>query len=84
MTTPKKRITHPPKRRHRYRGINVIDPHSERSPFEQVDTSDIKQTRPVELDILIGNEWRYFHTSYEKAQRFIRFAPHRGYLIHPL
>ncbi|MGR5096977.1 hypothetical protein ACPV5O_26810 [Vibrio maritimus] len=84
MTTPKKRVNRTLKHKQRHRGINVIDPQSERSRFEQINISNIKQSRTVELEILIDNEWRRFQTSFAKAKRLIHFTHHRGYLITPI
>lgn len=61
-----------------------IAPLSERSRFEHTDVSSMPAKQMVELDMLIGNEWRHWRLSAEKARAYIKDRSHRGYLITPI
>lgn len=84
MTSPKPSPKPRQYKKRQRRQHERIDPLSERSRFDHTDVSSLPAKQMVELDMLIGNEWRHWRLTAAKARAYIKDRSNRGYLITPI
>ncbi|WP_234497944.1 hypothetical protein [Vibrio maritimus] len=84
MTSPKPISNHRQYKKRQRRRHEKIDPLSERSRFNHTNIIFMPAKQMIELEMLIGNEWRRWRLNAAKARAYIKDRNHRGYLITPI